>query len=72
MSAPQIPMKPCRSSMLSSHGYDPVSKTMVLTFHGGKTYTYPGVPQTEYDALARAKSLGKHFAQHIRGKFKPT
>ena len=58
------------SDAISHHGYDPESKTMALTFRGGKTYHYPGVSQQVYDGLVKAPSMGKHFAQHISGKYK--
>jgi hypothetical protein len=59
------------SDAISHHGYDPKTQTMALTFRGGKTYQYPRVPQAVYDDLTSAKSMGKHFARHISGKYKP-
>jgi hypothetical protein len=68
----KIPLRPCTSSMLTHHGYDAQSKTLALTFTGGKTHHYYGVSQAQYDAFTKAKSLGRHFGKHIRGKFKFT
>lgn len=63
-------MTACDSDAISHHGYDPESKTMALTFRGGKTYQYRGVSPSVYDDLVKAQSKGKHFATHISGKYK--
>lgn len=42
---------------------------LVIDFKSGGTYVYDGVPREAYDALIAADSVGKHFHQHIRGKF---
>lgn len=63
-------MNECKSSCISAHGYDAASKTLALTFKGGKTYRYADVPPSAYDALREAKSAGTYFAKHINGKFK--
>lgn len=36
----------------------------------GPTYTYHGVPADVHGKVAGAKSVGKAFAGHVRGKFK--
>lgn len=56
--------------MVSHIGHDAGSQTLAVTFHDGKTYRFKGVPQGTYDALIKAPSIGKHFAENIRGKFK--
>lgn len=63
-----ITHKPVDSSQVATIGYDPATKTLAMTFkHGaGAEYQYPGVTQEQYDALAGAKSIGKHFGQHIK------
>lgn len=58
------------SEAISHHGYDPESKTMAVTFRGGKTYRYRDVPKSVYEELSLARSLGKHFVKHISGKYK--
>lgn len=65
-----ITMTPADSTAISAHGYDPDSKTMAITFKGGKTYHYEGVEPAVYDAFKGAKSLGKHFGTHIQTKYK--
>lgn len=62
-------MKPVKSSMISHVGYDAASKTLHVQFPGGSTYEYRGVEPEQHTALMDAKSIGKHFASHVRGKF---
>jgi len=64
-----IPVNPVESSNILGVGYDAESKTMAVQFKSGGTYYYPEVPQGDYDALLAAKSIGKHYHSHIRGKF---
>lgn len=42
---------------------------LTIDFKSGGTYVYAGVPRKEYEALIAAESVGKHFHQHIKGKF---
>lgn len=70
--APKFDMKPAKSSSLSMYGYDEASKTLAVTFMGGATYHYADVPKSAVDAMADAKSIGGHFAAHVRDKFKGT
>ena len=63
-------MTAVQSSMVAHHGYDAATKTMALTFRDGKTYHYHHVPQAAYDSLVSAKSLGQHFYQHVKPRFK--
>lgn len=61
------------SSNIASIGYDPVTKTCYVRFHGGGHYAYENVPQEKFDTfLAAAKadgtSTGKHFHAHIKGQ----
>jgi hypothetical protein len=68
--APKITMCDCQSSQLAQHGYDPATKTLAVKFKNGGLYHYAGVSQEAYDALTKAKSLGKHFAANVRSKFR--
>ena len=43
--------------------------SMSVTFTSGATHRYHGGSPEQHQALLGAGSHGKHFHQHIRGKF---
>lgn len=43
--------------------------TLRITFANGRTYDYDDVPESEYDALRNASSIGSHFHQAIRNVY---
>lgn len=51
-------MHPVESSAIELVGYDPDEATLAITFTGGATYLYPGVPPDLYDQLMEADSKG--------------
>lgn len=55
------------SSAVAAHGYDPASKTARIQFANGRIHDYPEVEAEQYQQLAEAESLGRHFNQHWRG-----
>lgn len=59
------------STNVAAIGHD--GRDLFMRFHrkDGRTalYRYPGVGAAEYRELARAKSVGRHFHQFIRGKY---
>ena len=63
----KIPITPSKSSSIIGHGYDEKTSTMALQFKTG-VYHYPGVTKKEYDNMVAAKSLGKHFFSHFKGR----
>lgn len=64
---PTIALRPCGSSQIMAHGYDPETKTLALQFrHGGSVYHYDDVPLELYDGLRLSESAGKFFGQHIK------
>ena len=63
-------MKLVKSSSIAAVGHDPATDTLTVRFHGGKTYRYAGVSTAQHQQFLGAKSLGKHFADEIKGKFK--
>lgn len=67
-----MPMQtiPVASSMISSVGYDPETQELEVTFNQGRSYTYEGVPQAEYDNLVSAQSVGKYFAANIKNVYR--
>ena len=62
-------MTPVTSSNLHSVGYDPATKDMHVRFHSGNTATYRNVPPETHQAFVSAPSVGKHFHQHIKGRY---
>lgn len=62
-------MTPLKSSAITSSEYNPVDKTLSVTFRSGDTYTYNGVPQKVAQGLTRAESAGKYFQTVIRGNY---
>ncbi len=59
------------SSMLSHCEHDGAD-CMIITFSNGARYKYEGVPIDEYHKMTKAESAGKHFGEHVRGKYKHT
>jgi hypothetical protein len=51
--------------MLRAVGYEPSSRTMKVVFRTGEVYEYEDVPQSEYDGLLEAKSIGKYMQSNI-------
>jgi hypothetical protein len=74
---PAIPLTPVTSNQVAAIGYDPLSKTLAVTFTRGTgaVYHYPNVePKVHADFMA-AESIGKFFGAHIKAlpfkKFAP-
>jgi hypothetical protein len=61
---------PVNSSAIVSVGYDAEKQHMQVEFNGGRTYTYQDVPESAHEDLINADSIGKHFNQHISGRYK--
>lgn len=51
------------SSMI--RGVGSRGKDLVVEFHSGECYAYPGLAE-EVDSLLAADSVGKYFHQHVR------
>lgn len=62
--------KPVKSSMIEGVAYDPASQAMHVKFKGGQHYVYHDITPQSHEDMMSAKSLGKHFAEHIRGRAK--
>ena len=45
------------------------SEGLYVRFKNGGTYFYEGVTAAEHEALAKAESIGAHFAGQIRRKY---
>ena len=65
---PNIPLTPVESSQVKAIGYDPLTKTLAVTFTRGlgSIYHYQNCePQLHADFMA-AESIGTFFGKHIK------
>lgn len=65
----RIERVPVESSSLVSIGFAREAHVLEIEFRSGAIYRYRGVPQTVFEALKKAESKGRYFAQSIRGKY---
>lgn len=65
----RIERVPVESSSLVSIGFAREAHVLEIEFRSGAIYRYLGVPQTVFEALKKAESKGRYFAQSIRGKY---
>lgn len=67
---PIIKMHPVQSSQIAELGHDPATNTLAIRFKDGDglgaLYHYPNTPAADYLKLRSAKSIAKHFHQHIK------
>jgi hypothetical protein len=63
-----ISLTPVKSSNIAKLGW--LDGTLHVEFSNGGLFSYAGVDQTTYNDLLAAKSIGSHFAKHIRPKHK--
>jgi hypothetical protein len=72
---PSITLKPCDSSQIHAHGFDPATGTLALQFKrkgpdgervGGSVYHYTGCTPEFYKEFCGAESLGKFFGERIK------
>ncbi|TKJ39111.1 KTSC domain-containing protein [candidate division LCP-89 bacterium B3_LCP] len=61
---------PVDSTNVASVGYDPPTQTLEIEFHSGGIYQYFDIPQTVYDELLKAGSVGKFLNAHIKGSYR--
>ena len=58
------------SSALASAGYDPAARILEVEFaSNGSVYRYYNVPESIYQGLVYANSVGKYYNQSIRGQY---
>ena len=62
-------MQPVESSVISHVGHDPETNTMHVKFHSGQKYEYSGVTEEDHANFVESTSIGRHFNNHIAGKF---
>lgn len=58
------------SSNLKTIGYSEGEQLLEIEFQGSGAYHYFDVPPAEVARLVFAESQGRHFCQHIRGKYR--
>lgn len=61
---------PVTSSNIAQVGYDPETQTLEVEFHSGAVYQYFDVPQSVYDALMNAESIGGFLNSQIKGVYR--
>jgi hypothetical protein len=65
-----IELKQCKSLLLDSYGYNAADKILAVRFSkGGKLYHYADVPESVYDELTKAESVGVIFTKLVRGQY---
>lgn len=57
------------SSNLAAVGYDPMTQTLEVEFHGGRIYQYYGVPERMFEEIKQAPSAGRFFYAYIRNGY---
>jgi hypothetical protein len=62
-------MPALNSSAISWIDYDPISRTLSITFQSGRNYTLRGVPEYHYHGLLNAPSAGWYFSTYLRGRY---
>ena len=65
---PDIPLTPVQSNQVAAIGYDPLTKTLAVTFTRGPgtIYHYPEVEPKTHAEFMSAESIGKYFGAHIK------
>lgn len=61
-------MIPVSSSNISSVGYE--NATLYIRFNNGSLYAYYNVPESVYNGLMNASSIGKYHAAYIKNSYK--
>jgi hypothetical protein len=61
---------PVTSSNVASVGYDPNTMTLEVEFRNGSVYQYFDVPETAYQDLMSASSVGTYLNQNIKASYR--
>lgn len=65
-------MQKITSSHIRAVGYDEETRTLIVTFLGGATWTYDEVPSDIHETLMAADSKGHYLTTIIKPNFKAT
>ena len=57
------------SNLIHKIGYDPDAEIMAIQFKDLSVYAYHQVQPAEFCRFFNAKSLGKHFHEHVKGNY---
>lgn len=57
-------------SNIEAHSYDAATKTLTVTFRGGRRYRYSDVDAQTAEGLANAPSKGAFMHASVIGKFR--
>jgi len=63
---------PVTSTNVIAVGYDPNTLTLEVEFKDGAVYQYFDVPETVYQELMRAGSIGQFMHANIRNNYRYT
>jgi hypothetical protein len=58
------------SSLIARILYDDGQRTLRVCFRHGPAYVYHDVPAEEFERLKSAPSLGRHYNQQIKGRYR--
>lgn len=61
--------KPVDSSMISSIGYQPSTKTLEIEFNSGAIWQYFDFPKDLWNKFTKCKSYGRFFLANIQNSF---
>lgn len=62
-------MIPVVSSNVSAVGYDSEAQTVYVKFSDGKMYIYKGVPESEFENLKSASSVGSYLHRNYKNVY---
>ncbi len=62
-------MEPVVSSNIAAVGYEGEEKRLRVEFLNGTSYDYSNVPESEYQDLINADSVGKQFNQCVKNNY---
>lgn len=57
-----------KSSFIRGAKYNPQTRQLTI-YIGKRSYDLKAVPAPRYQALLKAKSKGKYFNKHLKGKY---
>jgi len=57
------------SSAIDEIGYNKDTMTLLITFKSGSKYSYSFVPESAYESLVEAASIGRHFVRQVRNNY---
>lgn len=61
---------PVVSSNVAEVGYDPATMTLEVAFHSGSVYQYFDVPESLYQEMLHAESVGRFLHEQIKSSYR--